>query len=376
MNLMKRVIVFIFGVFVIGVSVGCGLTTNNTATTNINSDISSEYSTTEYQTSTSTILTDSLTTITNVNVSYTGIELVDVNKVFYQLNDEFDKSSLQLIAYLSDGETETVEAEDIRIRNFDSTTAGEKAVTIIFDKFILTTNVIVLEDFAFAIDMEYYQEAINLRGLDLKITLNNIINQNFIPLLYIDAIEVLENSDKDPNNPDNVILVYPGIYGESVPTGYSSEIEGYYWNREHVWPQSRLGVYVGYDDDDFPSKATDVHNLKPADETENSSRSNDYFDYFDTSDTYEPNDNVKGDIARILFYMATMYFDLTLNDDVFSASSLKTMGILSVLLEWNELDPVDDFERNRNEVIYSYQGNRNPFIDYPGFAELIWGDLA
>ena len=376
MNLMKRVIVFIFGVFVIGVSVGCGLTTNNTATTNINSDISSEYSTTEYQTSTSTILTDSLTTITNVNVSYTGIELVDVNKVFYQLNDEFDKSSLQLIAYLSDGETETVEAEDIRIRNFDSTTAGEKAVTIIFDKFILTTNVIVLEDFAFAIDMEYYQEAINLRGLDLKIALNNIINQNFIPLLYIDAIEVLENSDKDPNNPDNVILVYPGIYGESVPTGYSSEIEGYCWNREHVWPQSRLGVSVVYGDGDYPSKATDVHNLKPADETENSSRSNDYFDYFDTSDTYEPNDNVKGDIARILFYMATMYFDLTLNDDVFSASSLKTMGILSVLLEWNELDPVDDFERNRNEVIYSYQGNRNPFIDYPGFAELIWGDLA
>jgi len=87
-------------------------------------------------------------------------------------------------------------------------------------------------------------------------------------------------------------------------------------------------------------------------------------------------DEVKGDIARILFYMATMYFDLSLNDDPASISAYKSMGILSTLLEWNELDPVDDFEKNRNEVIYSYQKNRNPFIDYPEFANLIWGDLA
>jgi endonuclease I len=74
--------------------------------------------------------------------------------------------------------------------------------------------------------------------------------------------------------------------------------------------------------------------------------------------------------------MATMYFELTLNNDELSLSLNRTMGILSVLLEWNEIDPADDFERNRNEVIYSYQNNRNPFIDYPEFANLIWGDLA
>jgi endonuclease I len=130
---------------------------------------------------------------------------------------------------------------------------------------------------------------------------------------------------------------------------------------------------VGYGDDDFPSKATDIHNLKPADPDENALRSNDYFDYTGTNDTYEPHDDVKGDIARILFYMATMYSDLTLNNDPDSNSSDKTMGILDILLEWNELDPVDDFERHRNEVLFSYQGNRNPFIDYPEFAELIWG---
>ncbi|MCK9537347.1 MAG: endonuclease, partial [Bacilli bacterium] len=49
-------------------------------------------------------------------------------------------------------------------------------------------------------------------------------------------------------------------------------------------------------------------------------------------------------------------------------------GRLSVLLRWNKEDPVDNFERNRNEVIYGYQNNRNPFIDYPHFADLIWGE--
>jgi endonuclease I len=116
-----------------------------------------------------------------------------------------------------------------------------------------------------------------------------------------------------------------------------------------------------------------MHNLKPAEPDENAYRSNHYFDSLVSNDTYEPNDNVKGDIARIILYMATMYPDLTLNDDPTTNSSFKTMGTLSVLLEWHELDPVDDFERNRNDVIFSYQGNRNPFIDYPEFVELIWG---
>ncbi|MFA6890165.1 MAG: endonuclease, partial [Bacilli bacterium] len=48
------------------------------------------------------------------------------------------------------------------------------------------------------------------------------------------------------------------------------------------------------------------------------------------------------------------------------------LGKLSTLLTWNQLDPVDDFERNRNDVIYGYQGNRNPFVDHPEFADMIW----
>ena len=81
------------------------------------------------------------------------------------------------------------------------------------------------------------------------------------------------------------------------------------------------------------------------------------------SNSFEPPDRVKGDVARILFYMATRYeqgdkVDLELNDKV-DNGSIPFHGKLSVLLEWNELDPVDEFERNRNNVIEKWQGSNN-----------------
>ena len=67
--------------------------------------------------------------------------------------------------------------------------------------------------------------------------------------------------------------------------------------------------------------------------------------------------------------MIVMYDELSLVD---TTPSYLEMGLFSVLLEWHESDPVDEFERNRNEIIYDYQGNKNPFIDYPEFVNLIW----
>ena len=67
--------------------------------------------------------------------------------------------------------------------------------------------------------------------------------------------------------------------------------------------------------------------------------------------------------------------DLEMTETILSSSSKSPLhGVRSTLLEWHELDPVDDFERNRNDVIYSYQGNRNPFIDHPELVDYIWGD--
>jgi len=379
MKFTKKILSLVFIALLAIILIACDKTQTTTNLTTNTTTIS----TTQTSTTSSLITTDSTTNFISTTESVIvklGIELVENTQKFYYINDEFNPYSISLLVEYSDGSKEPVDPEEISVRSFNTSSSGKKNIFIIYGKFLIETTITVLEDYAFPIYLEYYESAINLRGDLLKITLNNIINDGFINLLYYDAIEVLENSDKDPNNSNNVILVYPGEYGESVPTGsFPGTIKypnGYYWNREHVWPQSRLGVGVKYGDDDFPSKATDIHNLKPADPDENSARSNDYFDWIDTNDTYEPRDEVKGDIARILFYMATMYFDLSLNDDILTGSSFKTMGILSVLLEWNSLDPVDDFERNRNEVIYSYQGNRNPFIDYPEFADLIWGDLV
>jgi len=95
---------------------------------------------------------------------------------------------------------------------------------------------------------------------------------------------------------------------------------------------------------------------------ENSRRGNLPFGYMSGSGVYEPHDDVKGDVARIVFYMATMYSNLNID----------LLGDLDVLIDWHFLDPVDDFERNRNEVIYSYQENRNPYIDNPDYVELVW----
>lgn len=135
---------------------------------------------------------------------------------------------------------------------------------------------------------------------------------------------------------------------------------------------------------------TDIHHLRPTDMSVNSTRNNLDFDnggkehtealgnYYD-SDSWEPRDEVKGDVARMLFYMAVRYEgdvsdepDLELNN-VVNNGSAPYHGKLSVLLQWHQQDPVDASERRRNEIIYSdYQHNRNPFIDHPEWVSAIW----
>ena len=91
---------------------------------------------------------------------------------------------------------------------------------------------------------------------------------------------------------------------------------------------------------------------------------------------------MKGDVARMIFYMTIRYEgldsypDLELTELVLPQENDDPVhGVLSTLLEWHRNDPVDDWEKNRNNIIYySYQNNRNPFIDSPILAEHIWGN--
>ena len=234
---------------------------------------------------------------------------------------------------------------------------------------------------AFSQQTGYYNGTEGKSGDELKAALNGIISGH-TPYSYYFAKEIFKISDVDPENADNVIQVYTGFSHDNSDYGNS----GLELNREHVWAKSH-GNFA-----DMPPMYGDVHNLKPAASTVNQSKSNLDFDnggeqhavatgcYY-TDSTWEARDEVKGDIARIIFYMSTRYegndgeMDLEVVDRN-NTYPLAQHGKLSTLLQWNLLDPPDAFERNRNDVIFTFQKNRNPFIDDPNFAELIWGDAT
>lgn len=212
-----------------------------------------------------------------------------------------------------------------------------------------------------------YDGAEGLSGTPLISFLYNVVTRDIAgnEQDYGSARYTLDETDQDPNNANNLILVY---LGTSISGVWDS---GNTWNREHVWPQSLLGVSAS---NGTVNKASDLHNLKPADPSENSSRSNKWYGSESTY-AYEPRDEVKGDVARIIFYMAVRYYsELTLvNLSGSQDPNTYEMGDLATLLLWNEQDPVDSFEMNRNDLIEGFQGNRNPFIDYSEFADYIWG---
>jgi len=227
----------------------------------------------------------------------------------------------------------------------------------------------------------YYSTTKDLNSTQLKNELHNII-KGHVRFPYsssqTDSWNILTKADLDPNNTQNVILIYTG---ESIngPAEYNS---GSGWNREHVWAKSHGFSSSG------DTAYTDCHNLHASNINANSARGNLDFDnggnkysntgnYFD-NDSWEPRDEIKGDVARTMLYMTVRYdspsLDLELTESI--PSSGKIFGKKSTLLEWNRLDPPSDFERRRNNIVYSYQKNRNPFIDHPEFADAIYSSSS
>lgn len=219
----------------------------------------------------------------------------------------------------------------------------------------------------------YYQAVNGVSDGLLKPTLTTILRSILSPTGLLPAATEYGNarydlplSDADPTNPNKIILVYSRT---SVSSTWDA---GSTWNREHVYPQSLMNVST---DNASRHKGADYHNIKPENPSVNTSRGNKYFAETTTTTSYAPPAVVRGDVARILFYMVTMWPELSLVD-VTGSSSPATfqMAQLSVLVKWHVDDPVDAFETNRNEVIYSKQGNRNPYIDHQGFVCRIWGN--
>ncbi len=226
-------------------------------------------------------------------------------------------------------------------------------------------------------DSTYYAPAIGKSGTALRTSLHDIIDGH-TRLSYDQVWTALKDTDQDPDNTANVIELYTGRSISKSSNGGSTG----QWNREHVWAQSRGGFTTS------AGPGTDLHHVRPEDVTVNSTRGNKDFDLGGTavsgctgcwtdSNSFEPRDAVKGDVARMLLYMAIRYEggdgfnDLEMSSTVGTSST--QIGDLEVLLQWNTEDPVSTFEMRRNDRIHStWQGNRNPFIDHPEWATAIW----
>lgn len=235
----------------------------------------------------------------------------------------------------------------------------------------------------------YYDTVLDLSGEELKAALHEII-KGHIAFPYTadgtDVWDILKETDRDTANSQNVILFYSG-WSVDAAQEYNN---GNGWSREQIWALSHGGFGTG------KGPGTDVHHIRPVDTSVNSARNNKDYDWggtlyvdgdgptscYSDADSWEPRDCVKGDVARMLFYMTVRYQgqngepDLELLDEVNTDELTEPgkgyHGKLSTLLQWHASDPVDSFEIRRNNIIYSWQQNRNPFIDHPEFAGRIW----
>lgn len=226
-----------------------------------------------------------------------------------------------------------------------------------------------------------YYNTVTGTGATLKASIRTALGVGFISRSYGDARYALPVIDRDPNNANNVILVYNGA---SVPSVWDSGIT---WNREHTWPES-YGNSSG-------QNYSDLHLLRPCNMSINSSRGNEPYG-LDNSSQWDPTMagspiQYRGEMARAMFYAAARYGDaggstttgnFQLTDSGW-ASGVSKMGKLSYLLAWHFENPVDERERRRNQTVYSqalnptyYQNNRNAFVDHPEWVWAIWGTQA
>lgn len=245
------------------------------------------------------------------------------------------------------------------------------------------------------VEATYYSQANAAETADLRAAITADISVNHKQLTYSEVWTALTSTDEDATNADNIILLYSGRSIAKADNGSGSASSNQdFWNREHTWAKSHgfpETNQLGY---------TDIHHLRPTDISMNSDRGNRDFDIGgtanteapenrSTADTWEPRDDVKGDVARMMFYMDVRYDagtestmpDLILVDTVGTATSKLSdgtgkLGKLCTLFDWHSQDPIDTFEINRNHTIYEFQGNRNPFIDHPEWVDSLYASAC
>lgn len=244
----------------------------------------------------------------------------------------------------------------------------------------------------------YYQAANGKKGQALKTAMYGIIKTH-TNIGYDGLYEAYRATDTRPDGYVRDWYSNATYYTHVKDKAGTYHQEGDCYNREHSVPQSWFQDY----EKSSIIKADIVHVL-PTDGYVNNQRGNyplakvGTWTYRSANEysklgscatpgysgrVFEPNDEIKGDMARIYFYMATCYEDVV--DDwagnatasaVFDGTSYPAFKTwyLNMLMEWSKNDPVDAVEIARNNAVKLKQGNRNPFVDYPGLEDYIWGD--
>ena len=238
----------------------------------------------------------------------------------------------------------------------------------------------------------YYDSATGKTGDELKVALHNIIKDH-TTISYKQIWSAFWSTDNKGNN------VVWDMYSDGANYSYSYynnnhqcgeyEQEGDCFNREHSWPKS----WFSGNEQTIPGR--DLHHIFPTDGFVNAQRSS--FPYGEvqnatwtsqngsklgpcksslgyTGTVFEPIDEYKGDFARALMYMSVRYYS---EDDDWGTSGMTNKSVIkpwaiAMLLNWSDNDPVSQKEIDRNNVVYGIQGNRNPFIDHPEYAHIIW----
>ncbi|MBR2101364.1 MAG: endonuclease [Prevotella sp.] len=258
----------------------------------------------------------------------------------------------------------------------------------------------------------YYQAADGKKGAELKTALCGILrgkykNQQFDVESYGSNLNpYYAQTDYTPQN--KIWDIYSVKKAYTVNDAISSGKEGDGWNKEHSLPKSWFGAVKS------EPMYSDLFHLYPVDAWVNTNRSalpyakvgsmsghsENNFSIWGESGTpgvtgkvFEPNDHYKGDLARTYFYMVTCYEDKNFTQASDGAKMMENMTAttssgakntypgfkewaLNMLMEWAYNDQLTSKEVNRNEAVCLIQHNRNPFIDYPGLEEYIWGSMT
>ena len=230
----------------------------------------------------------------------------------------------------------------------------------------------------------YYNNANGKTGDELKVALHNIIKGHHV-VSYNGLLNAFAYTDCKPNG--KIWDIYSN-FEYSLSTGLCGdyEHEGDCWNREHTWPQSWFNEQT--------TPRSDLFHVYPTDGYVNGQRSN--YPYGEVNNpiytsgngsklgpcvtsgysgrVFEPIDEYKGDIARGYFYVSVRYYG---EDSEWGTSGMTNKSeilpwAMTMLLRWSDEDPVSDKEIARNNAVYGYQNNRNPFIDHPEYARMIW----